>query len=77
MSFTTTDENDGRMNISAVISANGIAAIRMNGIRLPFGFFERSDIPAISGSVTASNTRPKAVIRPIMVSPRKTFPCVM
>ena len=74
ISFITTDVNEGSIKISAVTRANGIEAIRMKGIRLPFGFFERSDIPAIIGSVTASKMRPNAVIRPIIVSPRKTGP---
>ena len=54
-------------NIKTVTTANGIAAICMNGILRPLGFLLLSDNEAMSGSVTASKTRLKAVIKPITV----------
>lgn len=54
-------------NIKTVTTANGIAAICINGIRLPLGFLDLSDKEAISGSVTASKILLKAVIKPITV----------
>ena len=57
----------GAQNSRTVTTASGIAAMRMNGIRLPFGFLLRSLSDAMSGSVTASNTRESAVMRPSTV----------
>ena len=54
----------GQQKISTVSAANGTAATRINGIRLPF-------LLSIHGSVTASTIRPHAVINPITVSPMK------
>ena len=51
-------------NNKHVTMDNGIAAILMNGILLPFGFLLLSDKEAISGSVTASKIRLVAVIMP-------------
>ncbi len=42
--------------------------------RLPSFMVERSDSPAIRGSVIASKSRPAAKTRPMMVSPKSTVP---
>ena len=68
----------GAQNTSTVITANGIAALRINGIRLPFGFLLRSEREAIHGSVTASKILQIKVIRPSTVStPKMTRPVGM
>ena len=55
--------------------AKGTAAARMKGMRRPSLLLQRSDSEAISGSVTASKMRPKAVIAPRIVSmPRIASP---
>ena len=65
-------------NIKTVTTANGIAAICINGILLPLGFFDLSDKEAISGSVTASKIRLKAVINPMtVINPPMTNPGTM
>ena len=69
--FTVDSPRTGQQKISTVSAANGTAATRINGIRLPFLLSQLSDIPAIHGSVTASTIRPHAVINPITVSPMK------
>ena len=60
-------------NSKHVTTDNGIAAILMNGILLPFGFLLLSDNEAISGSVTASKIRLPAVIIPktVIKPPRR------
>ena len=65
-------------NIKTVITAKGIAATCINGILLPRGFFDLSDKDAISGSVTASKIRLRAVIKPSTVmNPPITRPGTM
>ena len=64
--------------LDPVTTANGTAIFFMKGILRPFGFFERSERFAMSGSVTASKILPAAVIAPMMVSaPKITSPCGM
>ena len=60
---------NGETNMRTVTTPKGIAAKRINGIRLPSLCFSESDFPAIYGSVTASKIRPNAVMIPIAVSP--------
>ena len=57
----------GAQNSSTVTADSGIAAYCIKGMRLPRGFLLRSESEAIHGSVTASNTRDSAVIRPSTV----------
>lgn len=57
----------GAQKRSTVTIASGIAANCMNGMRRPLLFLLLSDMDAIHGSVTASNTRLIAVIRPRIV----------
>ena len=68
----------GAQNTRTVIAAKGTAIFCINGILRPLGFVDRSDIFAIMGSVTASNTLPSAAIPPITVAiPSITRPCGM
>ncbi len=57
----------GAQNSSTVTSESGIAAYCIKGMRLPRLLVLRSDRDAINGSVTASNTRDSAVIKPSTV----------
>ena len=58
----------GTVNRPMVTSAKGTAMAFMKGMRRPPLKLLRSDQPAISGSVTASKTRPTARTRPKSVS---------
>ena len=66
--FTLKDNakvNDNDLSATQlVVTANGTAAYCINGILRPRLFLDLSDIVAIKGSVTASNTLLKAVINP-------------
>ena len=76
--FTPEIPLTGTQYTSTVTTANGTAIFFMKGILRPFGFFERSERFAMSGSVTASKILPAAVIAPMMVSaPKITSPCGM
>ena len=71
-------DSTGAQNSRTVTTESGIAASCIKGMRLPRLFLLLSDIEAISGSVTASNTRESAVIRPRMVrNPPMTRPGTM
>ncbi len=68
----------GAQKSKTVTIESGIAANCIKGMRLPLLFLLLSDIEAISGSVTASNTLERAVIRPKTVkNPPMTSPGVM
>ena len=54
----------GRMKTATVTTANGTAIAFMKGMRRPPLKLARSDQLATSGSVTASNRRPTAVMTP-------------
>ena len=71
-SFSAVFEVCGRANTPTVIAANGTATAFMKGMRLPPLKLLASDHPAINGSVTASNTRPTAVMMPNSVKPRNS-----
>lgn len=64
-------------NTNTVTTANGNAAHLKNGILFPFFALQLSEKFAIIGSVTASNTLPNAVIKPIIVNPKKIAACGM
>ena len=69
---------NGAQNNKTVTIANGTAAMNINGILLPLGLLHLSDQDAISGSVTASKIRLKAVIRPkTVIKPPMTKPGMM
>ena len=65
-------------NTKTVTMARGKAASCINGFLLPLGFLLLSDNEAISGSVTASKTRPKAEINPrTVMKPPMTRPGII
>ena len=65
----------GAQKTRTVMTAKGMADHCMKGMRRPRLFFERSESEATSGSVTASKTRQRAVIRPRTVrNPPMTRP---
>ena len=75
MLFTPEISLTGAQKTSTVTAAKGIAIRRMNGIRRPLGFCDLSDMFAIIGSVTASNTLPRAAMPPMTVAiPKITRP---
>ena len=67
----------GSTNTATVQSANGMAIAFIKGMRRPPLKLARSDQLATSGSVTASNRRPTAVIRPNSVTEARIGLCVM
>lgn len=67
----------GTINIATVQTAKGIATALKNGILLPPLKFALSDQEVTSGSVTASNIRPTAVIRPKSVIDAIIGDCVI
>ena len=62
-------------NTKTVTMARGRAEYCINGVLLPLGFLLLSDKEAISGSVIASKTRPKAEMSPrTVIKPPMTQP---